>query len=122
MIGFGESSEVMLPMSVEDYLKASKFDGKYFLASNGDRLPNFPALACDALRDDVPINTPLPQFSITHFDVTPIKCCPSFMLQCCIASRVGSEKTASRENLINTTECVHKLNKKILCQIKHFFT
>ena len=59
MIGFGESLDVVLPTNVEDCLKVSKFDGKSFLTNNGEGLPNFPAPACNTLRDHVPINTPL---------------------------------------------------------------
>ena len=114
MIGFGESPEVVLPANVEDYSKASKFDGKSFLTNNGEGLPNFPAPTYDASRDDVPINTPLPHFFLVNSDVTPIKCCQSFMLQCFIASRAGSQRTVSREELINTAECIHQLNKTIL--------
>ena len=82
------------------------------MTNDVELLPKFPTPAYDASRDDVPINTPLPQFSLINFDMTPTKCCQSHMFQCHVASCTGSERTASREELTKKAELTRYLNKK----------
>ena len=65
----------------------------------------------DLSRDDVPKHTALPQFLVVNFDRTPIKCCQYLIMQRFMYSRMGSENSKNREELMQMAEKLCLLNK-----------
>ena len=84
-----------------------------FATIDGSKLPSLTILTYDGRYEDMPSDTPFPNFSVMNFDVIH-RCCRSLMLQLYVASKLGFEDSKSREELIHMAEKLITLNKPMM--------
>ena len=69
---------------------------------------------CRDLYPDANPNILMPFFSVIDFNVIPIHCCVSIMLQNYVSSNLGYKDSKDQSDLIEICPKVHKYNKPIL--------
>ena len=104
----------MLLVQKTQFNKAKLFDGCSFTMKDGSKLPSYKAPKCGYALKNLSPDTPIPDFSIIDFSVTPMRCCASVMLQCYVAAHVGYEDSKNREDLINLATKAHEYKKPML--------
>ena len=96
------------------YNKAKRFENCSFTTKDGKELPMHKPPTYDSTYKHIDPGTPVPDFAIIDFNIIPIRCCASFMLQNYVASHIGYEDSKNRDDLISIASNIYHQNKNIL--------
>ena len=92
LVGFGASPKVVLKVNDDECGEAVNFNGCSFNTPDGSALPKHDVTTHDDDRDGVPSGTKLPTHALIDFNVVPMRCFLTMMLQKYVASRIVNSR------------------------------
>ena len=114
IIGFNIYLKELLLVPNESCRKAKVFDSFSITTTDDSCLKEYNTPKYGDLYPNINPNTNMSIFSIIDFNVIPIQCYASIILQNYISARLGYEDSKDQSDLIKITVKVHKYNKPVL--------